>query len=317
MTFARRVARRVDERALPHLLRTLWGEIFNDHATVVAAGLAYYGLFGLLPALAAAAAMWGVFGNVSALRQLVQGSSAVLPAAAIQVVQQFITSVPQGFGGGIALALNLLAVVWTAFRAAAGLLTALNIVYDVKETRSTWRCACTALAVGTGGIVLLFLSIAFLALLPLAANRLRRASGLDLLALRWPIMILVFAAALGALFRCAPNRTDAHLPSLCWGLSTATVLCIASSAGISLYVGHISNFGRLYGSLGGIAIVLLWFYATALALLIGAEVDATLSERAKGEPETVSHTDEGQQDGAASQPPVTPSDGSPGARRRS
>lgn len=281
MSFARKLARRVDEGAVRQLLRRLWSEIFNDHASVVAAGLAYYGLLGLLPAMAAAASMWDLFGDPGPVQQASLSSGGLLPAEASQVIRQFTTSIPQGFGGGIALVLNLLMVAWIATRAAGGLLTALNIVYDVEETRDTWRRALVALAVGIGSILLLFLSIGFLALVPLAAAVMPDAMS-DLLALRWPVMVAAFAAALGTLFRYAPNRGDAHWPSLCWGLSTATLLCLAASAGIALYVDHIGSYGRLYGSLGSVAVVLLWFYATAFAMLIGAEVDATLSERARG-----------------------------------
>ena len=238
---------------------------------MVAAGLAYYAIFGLLPALAAAAALWGQFGDIGELKQGLQHSGSMLPAATVQLLDEFLTSVPRGFGGGIALLVNLVFVLWVAFRAAGGLLTALNIVYDQEETRSRTRRAAVALAVGTAGIAMLFVVIGLLALAPLLASWLQMETALRLLWLRWPVMITIFAAGLALLFRYAPNRTPSHLLPLCWGTAAATLLCLAASAGISLYVGHLANFGRLYGSLGSIAVVLLWLYANALAVLIGAE----------------------------------------------
>ena len=186
---------------------------------------------------------------------------------------------PQGFGGGIALLINLLLVVWVSYRAAGGLLTALNIVYDQEETRSPTRRAAVALTVGLAGIALLFVVITLLAVAPLLASWLQMETALRLLWLRWPVMIAILAGGLAVLFRYAPNRTPSHLLPLCWGTAVATLLCLGASAGISLYVSHLANFGRLYGSLGGIAVVLLWLYANALALLVGAEVDNILSER--------------------------------------
>ncbi len=264
---------------LGHVLRAVWREMASDHVTMVAAGLAYYGIFGLLPAVAAAAALWGLFGDPRLLQSLLQGSD-VMPAETVRLLHQFLTSVPQGFGGGVAFAFSLLLVLWTAFRAAGGLLMALNIVYDLTETRSAAGRAVMSLAMGGIGIALLFASLALLALAPLAASWLQGAVALPLLWLRWPVMLLLFAAALALLFRFAPNRSDVHLPSLLCGTVAGTVLSLAASAGISLYVAHAGNFGRLYGSLGGVAVVLLWFYAVALALLVGAEVDATLFELA-------------------------------------
>jgi uncharacterized BrkB/YihY/UPF0761 family membrane protein len=82
---------------------------------------------------------------------------------------------------------------------------------------------------------------------------------------------------LGLLFRYAPGRDR-----LCWGCiiraaAAATALWISASAGVSLYVAHVASFGRFYGSLGSVAVVLLWFYASALAVLAGAEIDAALT----------------------------------------
>lgn len=268
-----------DEAALSHILRTLWREVFSDHAMIIAAGLAYYALFGLLPALAAAAALWGVFGDTGALQSALQHSGGLLPPAMVHLLEPFLTSVPQGFGGGVALLLNVLLVVWTAFRAAGGLLTALNVVYDVDEKRGRLRRSLVALAVGSGGIALLFVAIALLALAPLAAGWLHGETTLWLLWLRWPTLVLLFATALALLFRFAADRGSSLALPLCWGVVAGTLLCLLASAGISLYVGSLANFGRLYGSLGSIAVALLWLYACAMALLIGAEIDAVLTSR--------------------------------------
>lgn len=279
MAFDHKTKTRSEEAAIPSLLRTLWREIFNDHAAMVAAGLAYYAIFGLLPAFAAAAAIWSLFGDMGELTQGFQHSGSMLPGPTVQLIDEFLTSVPKGFGGGIALLVNLLLVVWVAYRGAGGLLTALNIVYNQEETRSWARRAGVALAVGTAGIALLFVAIGLLALAPLLASWLQMETAMRLLWLRWPVMIAIFATGLALLFRYAPNRTPSHLLPLCWGMAVATLLCLAASAGISLYVAHLANFGRLYGSLGSIAVLLLWLYANALALLVGAEVDNLLSER--------------------------------------
>lgn len=279
MSFTGNTRAREGEWALAHILRAVWQEIFNDHATVIAAGLAYYAIFGLLPGLAGAAALWGLFGNTAALQSMLQSSGGVLPPATVRLLEPFVTSVPQGFGGGIALLLNVLLVIWTAFRAASGLLTSLNIVYDLEERRSRVRRIAVALVIGVGGIAVLFVAVALLALTPLAAAWLHGDTGQLLMWLRWPVLVTIFAAMLALLFRYAPNRSESRAAPLCWGVLAATVLCLLASAGISLYVGHVANFGRLYGALGSIAIALFWLYACALALLVGAEIDAVLTSR--------------------------------------
>ena len=279
MSFTGNIRAREGELPLAHILRAVWEEIFTDHATVIAAGLAYYAIFGLLPGLAGAAALWGLFGNTDALQSMLQSSGGVLPPTTVRLLEPFLTSVPKGFGGGIALLFNVLLVVWTAFRAASGLLIALNIVYDLKERRSRVRRVATALAIGVGGIAVLFVAVALLALTPLAAASLQGNTAQLLMWLRWPVLLAMFAAMLALLFRYAPNRAESRAAPLCWGVLSATSLCLLASAGISLYVGHVSNFGRLYGALGSIAIALVWLYACALALLFGAQVDAVLTRR--------------------------------------
>ena len=265
-----------------HLLRALWREVRDDHARIIAAGLAYYAVFGLLPAVAAAAALWGVVGDTGALRATLQDTGGVVPPAIVDLLQPFLTSVPRGFGGGLALALNLLLVVWTAFRAAGALLTALNVVYDVEETRGRLRRSLVALAVGVAGILALFTAAALLAAAPLAAGWLRGGIALPWLWLRWPGLVVLFAAMLALLFRLGPNRGASPAGPLCWGVLGATGLVLMASAGISLYVANLANFGRLYGSLGSFAVALLWLYACALAVLVGAEIDASLTSRGGG-----------------------------------
>lgn len=204
--------------------RAMWDEIWSDHALMMAAGLSFYAVLGLLPALAAAAALWGQFGDLDSLKQSVESGGKLFPQGTSGILKQFVTSVPKGFGGGLGLVLNLLLVVATCYRAASGLLATLNIVYDLEETR------------------------------------------------------------LGVLFRFAVSREPNQWWSVAIGAVVATALWIAASYGVTAYARFAGSFGRLYGSLGAVVVALLWFYASGLAVLTGAEVDATLAERASGRP---------------------------------
>ena len=136
-------------------------------------------------------------------------------------------------------------VIWVAYRGAGGLLTALNIVYDVEETRGLLRRAVLSLAISGGGIALMFVALATLALTLLGGG-----AGPDISWLRWPGMFVLLAAGLWLLFRYAPNRDRAHGRPLAWGTVTASALCMAASAGVSLYRGKPRQFGRLYGPFG-------------------------------------------------------------------
>ncbi|RZI98413.1 MAG: YihY/virulence factor BrkB family protein, partial [Rubrivivax sp.] len=260
----------------------VWREVLTDHGSMLAAGLAYHAIFGLLPALAAATALWGLFGDVDAFRRVLHGHGNLVPPEATQVLDKFLTNVPRGFGNGVALLPSLLGVVWTATRASRGLLGALNIVYDVPESRSLPCRFGVALGIALGGIALLFVAVALLALAPLAAAWLRTELTIGLLWLRWPALLALFATALALLFHYGPNRSHRPaLPLLC-GTAAGTVLCMAASCGIALYVANISRFGQTYGSQGSVAAALLWLYGTSFALLVGAQVDAVVTARHEG-----------------------------------
>ena len=264
------------DTGLRGILLTLWHEIPSDHMSTVAAGLAYYGVFGLLPALAAAAALLGQFGGFDALAESAQDDRGVLPQGTRLLFREFLTGVPQGLGSGAWLALNIGIVLFTAQRAANGLLTSLNIVYDVEEKRGRLRRMALALGVGAIGIALLFTALAIV-VLPhvLAPDAPASPCGAGQC---WPS---ASALSLAALFRFGPCRDGARWRAVAIGASVATVLWVLVSAGLSFYVAHLGSFRKFYGSLGSFAVILMWFYGGGFAVLAGAEIDSVLTAAAE------------------------------------
>lgn len=268
-------------------LREFASEVFSDHVQTAAAALAFHAMFGVLPALAAAAAIWGMIAGLDSLREPVaQGAEQVLrDDAAVALLVEFVTAVPQGFGLGVGLALNLVVALWAAQRAASGLLSALNIAYDKTEHRSWARREAVAIALALATLLLLTVALALIALPPLLAGLARREVAGMLEFIRWPAIVLVFALGVGALYSFAPSRERPRNEMLSRGTLAATLLWIAASAGLSFYVGRAAGFGVFYGSLGGGVVLMLWFYLTALAVLAGAEVNALRREAAAGRPD--------------------------------
>ena len=132
----------VRARGILGIISALWSEIRDDHVPLVAAALAYHATFGLLPSIAAAAALLGQFGDSDALKRLADNGSILIPKETTQLLEQFVTAVPKGFGSGLGLALNLGAVILTAYSAASSLLTSLNVVYDAGEHRGWPARSC-------------------------------------------------------------------------------------------------------------------------------------------------------------------------------
>lgn len=272
-------------------VREFKDEVLSDHTQTAAAALAFHALFGALPALAVAAAIFGLLVDLDALSDpFADDAEAFLPEEAGALFVEFITDVPEGFGFGAALGANVVLALWAAQRGASGLLTALNIVYDEVERRSWWQREIVAIAIALGGLVLLLVSLGLIAL-PLLASLLV-GDDLDggvfrtLELVRWPILLALVAGALGLLYSHGPSRETTHHEWIGLGTVTATLSWTAASYGLSLYVSIAGGFGAYYGSLSGAVVVLLWFYLGALAVLAGAEINSLRAERARGHIDT-------------------------------
>jgi membrane protein len=260
------------------LLRNIGREVLSDHATMTAAGLAFYSLLGIVPVLIALATLYGLVANSAAVQNLVAGLSGFVPAQAADLLSKSLKNSGKGFGLGISFAVSLGIVLWTAQWASSGLISALNIVFDAAERRSFLLRQVIALVVAIGGIIFIFLAIVVVVLLPAA----RSLFAIDvpyplLLAIRWPLLALLFMLGLSALYSLAPSRPLLRWHWLSWGAVIATVLWIGASGAFSAYAGYAGSFNRFYGSLGGVAIFLFWLYLSGLIVILGAEIEAEIA----------------------------------------
>jgi membrane protein len=260
-----------------HLLRNIGREVFSDHATMTAAGLAFYSLLGIVPILIALATLYGLVANPAAVQSLVEGLRGFVPVQAANVLASSLKT-GRGFGLGISFAVSLGIVLWTAQWASSGLITALNIAFDAPEQRNFLKRQLIALVVAIFGILFVFLAIVVAVLLPAAQAIL----AIDvpyplLLKIRWPLLALLFMFGLSALYSFAPSRPRPHWRWLNWGAVIATLLWIGASSAFSAYASYAGTFNRFYGSLGGVAIFLFWLYLSGWVVILGAEIEAEIA----------------------------------------
>jgi membrane protein len=260
------------------LLRNISHEVLSDYATMTAAGLAFYSLLGIVPILIAFAALYGLVANPATVQSLVEGLRGFLPSQAAHLLSGSLKGSGRSFGLGLSLAISLVIVLWTAQWASSGLIAALNIVFDATERRSFLQRQIIALVVAIGGIVFIFLAIAVVVLLP----AIRSIVAIDfpyplLLAIRWPLLALLFMLGLSTLYSFAPSRPRPHWRWLNWGAVIATLLWIGASAAFSAYASYAGSFNRFYGPLGGVAIFLFWLYLSGWVVILGAEIEAEVA----------------------------------------
>ena len=180
----------------------------------------------------------------------------------------------------VAAIVGLLLALWSASRGMSGLITAINIAYEEKERRSFLRFNLIALGLTLGVVVGGVLAIALIAILPAAVQLLAVGSATKwlLLLVQWPLLIVLVMVGLALLYRFGPDRDKPQWRWVTPGAIAATVLWIVASIGFTFYVANFNSYNKTYGSLGGVVILLTWLYLSALAVLLGAVINAQ-SER--------------------------------------
>ncbi len=245
---------------------------------LLAAGVAFFGFVSLFPAMIAAVMTYGLVADPRQIRDQVSSVTDAMPKNARGLVMDQIgslTSTPQqslGIGLVVALALAL----WSASGGVGYLISAVNLAYDEEETRGFVRRKSLALGLTLGAIVFALVGIALVAVAPAVFDSL----GLSTIgrviaeALRWLVLLLVVVIALAFVFRVAPDRDAPKFAWVSTGAVVATVIWLVASLAFSLYVDNFGSYGKTYGSLAAVVVLLLWLWITCYIVLLGAEINA-------------------------------------------
>jgi membrane protein len=268
--------------------RDLVGRTFKasttDRVSLAAAGCAFYATLALFPAISMLISIYGmVFDPVSVAPQL-DFLSGLLPPPAFALIQDRVHLLVSQSRGSLSLNLlaSLLLTFWSSSTGAKSVLSAVNVAYDVTEQRPFLRFQAIGLAMTLVAILCAVLAIAVLVFLPavLAAVGLSRHGGGLLHAASLLMLVGFFSVAIGLLYRFGPSRRPPPDPRIKPGAVLATLLWLLASELLSLYVSHIDSYGATYGSLGAVVGIMLWFYISAYAVLLGAELNARLEDLA-------------------------------------
>ena len=253
-------------------------EFSDDQMTLIAAGVAFYAFLSLVPALVAAVLVYGLVTDPTEVQRQVDALSGALPESAQSLLRDQMSSLVSANrrGLGLGLVVSVLASLWSASGGVENLITAVNTAYDEQEKRGFVRRKAIALGLTLGAIVVFVLATALVAVFPAVANavRLPGSVGWVLDALRWVVVLLVILVSLAIVYRVAPSRNDPRLQWVSVGAVVATVGWILVSVGLSAYVNNFGSYGKTYGSLAGVVVLLLWLWLSICAVLLGAEINA-------------------------------------------
>jgi membrane protein len=258
-------------------------EFFADDMTTYAAALAYQTLFSIFPFIIFLVSLLGFLHLPQFFDWLRQQAQNFVPQQAMDQVNQVIDNLQQPQSG--LLSLGAITALWVASAAVRALMNSLNVAYDVKETRAAWKLYPLSLLYTLGLAALLVIAAALLLMGPQAMQWIAQQVGFEQLFvtlwkwLRWPVSILLLIVVSAVIYYVCPNVTQ-KFRFITPGAVLAILVWILASVGFSYYVSNFADYGAMYGSIGTIIILLLYFYISAAVLLFGAEVNSVIERHA-------------------------------------
>ena len=271
-----------------HVLVRTYQEINDDRLLALAAGVVFYGLLAIFPALTALVSSYALFADASTIGGHLGLLASVMPAGAFSIVTEQVTSIVSRTTGNLSFTflLGLGLALWSANAGVKAIIDALNVVYGVKERRSFIRLNLVSLAFTLGALAMLLTAFAAIVVVPVMLSYLP-LYGYDvtlLPLLRWPALFVVVMLGLAVLYRFGPNRDHARWEFISAGAIFATAAWLGGSALLSWYLGSFANYDATYGSLGAGIGLMMWLWMTAIVVLVGAELNSEIAEARRSWP---------------------------------
>jgi len=265
------------------IVRRVARGFFRTYCPDAAAGLTFYAVLAMFPALIAAFSVIGVFGEKrGAAEAVLDVLREVAPNDIEQALRRPLEQVASTAGAGWLIVLALVFALWSVARYVTALGRAMNRIYGVPEGRMFWKAKPTHLIVTLAVFVLVTIACALAALSWPLAQTLGRFLGAGDVALtiwriaRWPAVAVVVCLIVAILYYFAPNVEHPRFRLMSVGALVAIAAFALASVGFGFYVSHLADYDRIYGSFAGIVIFLLWLWIGNIALLVGALFDAEL-----------------------------------------
>jgi membrane protein len=272
------------------LAKRVWADIGKDDIFGRAAQLSYYFLLALFPLLLFLTSVIGlIMGSGTGLRHsLFNYLGKVLPSSASTLVSTTMFEVSNASGGG-KISFGILAALWAASTGMGAISESLNVAYHVKETRPWWKQRLTAVLLTVALGVLIIWALILVLYGGKIADFLASHYGfgeafvIAWKVLQWPIVLAFLFIGFALIYYWAPDLKDQNWRWVTPGSIVAVVLWLLVSLAFRLYLHYFNSYSKTYGSLGAVIILMLWFYLTGAAILIGGEVNADIEAAAARE----------------------------------
>jgi membrane protein len=255
----------------------------EDRLLAVSAGIVFYGLLALFPAVTAFVSCYGLFASPVTVSDHLSFLATVMPAEAYSIVHDQIARVVSkgnaglslGFAGGLAFAL------WSTNAGMKALVDALNVVYDEVEKRGIIRLNLVSLTFTIVGIVAMLSAVGAIMVAPLVLTRIGLGAMTEIIlsVARWPGLLIGMLIGLSILYRYGPSRREAKWEWISVGAVFATLTWFAGSGALSYYFSNFAEYDVAYGSLGAAIATMMWIWMSAIVILFGAELNSEIEHQ--------------------------------------
>lgn len=261
-------------------------EMKADHATLLAAGVAFYFFLALVPTLIVAVAIFGIVADPADVRRLSEDALRAAPQEVRDLVVEQLRAVTRSSASGLSFGavLGVVVALWSASSGMGHLIEAVNAAFDEHDDRGFVRRRLIALTLTLAAFAFAVVALLLIAVLPSLLADTSVNDGVRLLVdvVRWPLLTFGFLVGIGVLYRVGPDRDAPRRRWITPGALVAVGIWIAGSLLFSLYAANLGRFQATYGALASIVVLMLWLLLTALAVIAGAELNAELERQAPG-----------------------------------
>jgi membrane protein len=262
------------------LVRRAWKDSLADDIMGLAAQLSYYFFLALFPALLFLLSLASFFSLSTFTDDVARVLGPFVSPQILELMQDQMRRMANDENGGL-LTIGAAGALWSSSAALVSIVGALNRAYDIEEGRPWWKVRLTALGLTLGVAAFVLCAIALVLVGPSLADRLGAAVGLGQTftwtwtIVHWPLAFALVATAIGLIYYFAPDA-DQDWEWITPGAILATILWLVASLVLKLYIDNFTHYSDAYGSIGGVIVLLLWFYVSGLAILAGAELNAEI-----------------------------------------
>jgi membrane protein len=265
------------------ILTRVFHEISDDRVMSVAAGVTFYGLLALVPALAALVSLYGLFADASSIEQHINALAGFVPHEALSIISEQVKRIASQGGGTLSLTFfgSLALSLWSANAGIKATFDALNIVNEEDEKRGFVMLNAQSLAFTLGVLVFVLVAMGAIVVVPVVLDVLGLGDSLAWLVslARWPLLLLAVLFVLACLYRFGPSRERPQWRWVTWGSAFAGVAWLVGSILFSWYVSNFGNYNETYGSLGAVIAFMTWLWLSTTLVLIGAEINAEMEHQ--------------------------------------